>query len=173
MPKPPKKPIIYSPTFAIRAFAVMLQHCEHTELLTDFSKMGEAIIKHHDSYIWVTVEQELVGFFFIFSFKCFFQPEQEITSEQEYYLSDELLKRARSLFPNKFRSCETTPGATPYSLKVNLLTPPTPKELDALKALFDDLAAKYSMHYIGNYDKKVKADQAAREEQKQKEKMSN
>ena len=67
MPKPPKKPIIYSPTFAIRAFAVMLQHCEHTELLTDFSKMGEAIIKHHDSYIWVTVEQELVGFFFIFS----------------------------------------------------------------------------------------------------------
>lgn len=168
MPKPLKKPTIDSPDAALQAFKAMLQQCEHTEMLAEFGSVGSAIIKHHDSYIWVNVKRDFSENYFIFNFNFSFQIDQEEILKLYKALLDELDNRVLSLFPNKLHSYGSSPGASPFFMNVDLLTPPSPEELDALKTIFDNLVSKYPIHYTGNYAESVKV---ARE--KQKEKLPN
>ena len=153
----------YSPASALRAFRAMLQGCEHAEVLAEPDVPGAAVIKHHDAYIRATVERETLEDHFLFRFYVTFQLEQE-TPELEKALNDELGDRLLPLFPDTLRTWGGMSGENPLTLSVGLFAPPALEELEALKAIFDDLVARYPVHYVGNYAKRVEADQAARKE---------
>ena len=152
-----------SPASALRAFRAMLQGCEHAEVLAEPDVPGAAVIKHHDAYIRATVERETLEDHFLFRFYVTFKLEQE-TPELEKALNDELGDRLLPLFPDTLRTWGGMTGENPLTLSVGLFAPPALEELEALKAIFDDLVARYPVHYVGNYAKRVEADQAARKE---------
>lgn len=150
---------IYSKTTALAAFKAILRHYTAVEIVPEYDIdpiLASAIIKHHDTYAEVRLQQHWKGFY-LFSLRMYVEQEEASWEASETFVSEFWNKAERDL-KGRWSYLSGLSGEKIESLGVSLYLPVQQKEIDYLLSTINGIVEKYALKYPGNYENQLKAE---------------
>lgn len=154
----------YSKRAALTAFKALTQAYTSQEIsceATHFGFQGFAIMKYHDSYMKLFVEcldeclfceSELR----VYTLEFYFYLEAAGTSDNtQCALSKDFFDGVPRLFKGRWQKTHFSNDEETISLGAVLYLPVSPRDIDRLTSLVDDIMAKYNLAPCGNYERRV------------------